>query len=50
MSEIPPPPADLLEVPGEPPSPERIWIKGYWHWNGEAYVWVAGHWATRPTK
>jgi hypothetical protein len=30
--------------PGAPPKPGRIWVRGYWHWDGVSYVWQRGHW------
>jgi len=59
MGGPPPPPSDQrtaagLLVPGpktgaEPaPAPDRtgrkVWVRGYWHWDGVRYVWVGGHW------
>jgi hypothetical protein len=30
--------------PGAPPKPGRVWVRGYWHWDGVSYVWQRGHW------
>ncbi len=37
------PPPQRVEV--VPPAHRRgmVWIPGFWGWNGQAYVWVAGH-------
>jgi hypothetical protein len=38
-----PPPAPRAEfIPG--PRHGRIWVAGFWMWNGGAYEWVPGHW------
>jgi len=43
------PPAPRVEViPGPAPSPNHVWIGGYWFWNGKAFVWIAGGWHPRP--
>jgi hypothetical protein len=41
-------PADQVENPGPPPSSTQVWIRGRWHWNGNAWVWRHGRWAHRP--
>lgn len=44
-----PPPSPLPEIESGPPSPDMIWVPGYWHWAGIRYVWIPGHWeAPRP--
>lgn len=44
-----PPPADQKDV--TPPAPGQLaqwwFIPGHWVWRGQ-YVWIAGHWTTRP--
>jgi hypothetical protein len=30
------------------PSSRHIWIAGYWHWAGNHYAWVRGHWVLPP--
>jgi hypothetical protein len=45
-------------APGAPPSPRRdasgppragvVWADGYWGWDGQAWVWVAGGWRVPP--
>ena len=38
-----PPPPHVVEV--EPlPRPGYVWARGYWRWNGQAYVAIPGHW------
>ena len=42
------PPARVVEV-APAPVPGRVWIAGYWNWNGYRYVWRPGYWvAARP--
>ncbi|NBF04455.1 BcpO-related WXXGXW repeat protein [Pseudomonas sp. Fl5BN2] len=38
-----PPPERVIEVEPEP-RPGYLWARGYWHWNGQHYVAVRGHW------
>jgi hypothetical protein len=42
------PPVAVVEAEGAAPGPEFVWIRGYHRWDGERYVWVAGHWDRRP--
>ena len=42
------PPPLQREVIIERPSPQHIWVSGYWHWHGDRYVWVRGHWMLPP--
>jgi hypothetical protein len=35
-------PAD--EGPSGPADPDRVWVRGYWHWSGVRYVWIPAHW------
>jgi YXWGXW repeat-containing protein len=44
---VPPPPI-RVEVRGNPPGPDHVWIGGYHRWSGTEYVWVPGRWAARP--
>jgi len=43
----PPPPAVREERPA-PPSPQSVWVVGYWHWTGMQYAWIPGHWDAPP--
>ena len=38
------PPPPQVEVVGEPPVPDYVWIGGYWGWVGDRHEWVPGHW------
>ncbi|MEM9069167.1 MAG: YXWGXW repeat-containing protein [Myxococcota bacterium] len=39
-----PPPAPR-ETPPPPPAPGLVWQPGFWQWNGQNFVWIAGRWA-----
>lgn len=36
------------DAKAEPARPHAIWMRGYWHWDGVAYVWQRGRWQTSP--
>jgi hypothetical protein len=42
------PPALQSEVALAQPSPNYIWVPGYWTWNNQRYEWTSGHWAMPP--
>jgi len=44
----PPPPAPAApgEVVPPAPGPGLVWVPGHYAWNGAAYVWRPGFWAT----
>ena len=42
-----PPPLRVERAP-LPPSPDHVWISGYWSWDGRAYLWVPGRYHARP--
>jgi hypothetical protein len=42
------PPALQSEVVLAQPSPNYVWIAGYWTWRNEQYEWTAGHWELPP--
>jgi len=55
----PPPPAEVVVVETAPPppteeiiiaqpSPDHVWIRGYWVWREGRHRWVAGHWELPP--
>ena len=29
-------------------APNGVWVAGYWTWNNNQYLWVAGHWQIPP--
>jgi hypothetical protein len=41
------PPAPIVEVRPAPVR-GRVWVGGYHHWNGRAYVWTPGRWTAPP--
>jgi hypothetical protein len=43
----PPPPPRMVRVLPQRPSPEFMWIEGYWYPVGRRYKWHNGYW-TRP--
>ncbi len=42
------PPAPRVEVEGPAPDVGHAWIAGYWTYTDHHWVWVPGHWETRP--
>ena len=46
----PPPPANppMADVVTPSPAANAVWIPGYWNFNGNGYVWMAGHWEIPP--
>lgn len=38
------PPPQRVEAPTLQPSPNHVWIPGYWKWAGFNYEWVDGRW------
>jgi len=43
------PPALEQEVVLAQPSPQHVWIAGYWTWRDNKYEWMAGHWELPPS-
>lgn len=41
------PPPPRTEVIGVAPSPNHVWVRGYWAWQGRHHVWRPGHWELR---
>ncbi len=44
----PPNPPQTAETVPPAPSPNALWISGYWSFDGRAYAWIAGHWELPP--
>jgi hypothetical protein len=44
----PPPPAPPTENISAPPTPNALWIPGYWMFDGQRYTWSGGHWEVPP--
>jgi len=51
VQQIPPtpPPPPSAETITPSPSPNAVWIPGYWSYNG-GYIWSAGHWEIPPAN
>ena len=43
------PPAPQPEAVPPRPSPQNVWVAGYWTWQNNNYAWMAGHWEVPPT-
>lgn len=43
-----PPSQPMDDDRGEQPTPDSVWIMGYWWWTDNKYVWVPGYWAIPP--
>jgi hypothetical protein len=46
VTEAPPPPHE--EVVGTAPGESYVWVSGYRRHHDGRWVWVPGHWQTRP--
>src|ERR1044071_9676482 len=44
------PPAPQQEIVGVAPSPEHVWVSGYWTYNHDRWAWKKGHWERRPHR
>jgi len=44
------PPAMQQEVVLAQPSPQHVWLPGYWTWRNDRYEWMAGHWELPPSS
>jgi WXXGXW repeat (2 copies) len=42
------PPALQSEVVLARPSPDYVWVAGYWTWQDNRYEWVSGQWVIPP--
>ena len=42
------PPAPQQELVLAQPSPQHVWLVGYWTWRNDRYEWMAGHWQLPP--
>lgn len=51
VAAVPPPPSSSPTDTVTPaPSPNAVWIPGYWVYNGSSYIWTAGHWEVPPAN
>ena len=44
------PPALQQEVVLAQPSPQHVWLAGYWTWRNDRYEWMAGRWVLPPNS
>jgi hypothetical protein len=44
------PPEPVVETIGVAPGPGFFWIGGYYHWYGNRWGWVAGHYERPPHR
>jgi hypothetical protein len=44
------PPAPESEVMLTQPSPNYVWLAGYWTYRNDNYEWRAGHWELPPNS
>lgn len=42
------PPAPLQDTMPPQPSPQHVWIPGYWAWRNNQQQWITGHWEIPP--
>jgi hypothetical protein len=42
------PPAPRHEVVVVRPSPQHVYVKGYWHYGGNEWAWTPGAWVAPP--
>ncbi|MDS4040928.1 MAG: YXWGXW repeat-containing protein [Candidatus Competibacter sp.] len=43
-----PPPPPRTEVIASAPSPQHVWVPGYWTQREGGWVWQPGHWELSP--
>ena len=44
------PPALQQEIVLAQPSPQHVWLAGYWTWRDSRYQWMAGRWELPPNS
>jgi len=42
------PPEPIVETVVVAPSPQHVWVPGYYRWSAGAYVWAPGRWRVPP--
>ncbi|MDS4040927.1 MAG: YXWGXW repeat-containing protein [Candidatus Competibacter sp.] len=42
------PPPLRAEIVTVAPSPQHVWMPGYWTWRDDDWVWQPGYWEARP--
>jgi hypothetical protein len=48
LGDPPPPPRHEVIVERDRPSPDHVWVAGYWGGRPGHYEWTAGHWEKPP--
>jgi hypothetical protein len=44
------PPAPRAEMRTEAPSPQHMWVRGFWGYQDGRHVWIEGRWALPPAQ
>ena len=44
------PPALQQEIVLAQPTPQHVWLAGYWSWRDSRYQWMAGRWELPPSS
>jgi hypothetical protein len=42
------PPAASVEIRGDAPGPDFVWVEGFHRWDVTRYIWIPGRWERRP--
>jgi len=48
LGDPPPPPRHEVVVERDRPSPDHVWVAGYWGGSPGHYAWTGGHWERPP--
>jgi YXWGXW repeat-containing protein len=46
----PPPPRHEVIVYRERPARNYVWVRGFYDWQGDGWVWAPGHWLAPPAQ
>ena len=44
------PPGPQQDLVLAQPTPQHVWLAGYWTWRNDRYEWMAGHWELPPSS
>jgi hypothetical protein len=50
QKEPPPLQEELIPPPPKGPPDQFTWDFGHWHWDGQDYIWIPGHYVERPYR